>query len=139
MQKPERLLVLLLRLDAVILLGALLAVFLPSRWMVEVHGWLGLGDLPGIPIVGYLTRSLAALYALRGAVVLFLSFDVSRYAPLITFMAVTTIVFGLALVAIDVAAGMPWFWLLVEGPVIAAIWAAILWLQKEANERRGAR
>lgn len=104
--------------------------------MVEVHGWLDLGDLPGLPIVGYLTRSLAALYALRGALVLFISFDVSRYAPLITFMAVTTIVFGLALVAIDVAAGMPWFWLLAEGPVIAAIWAAILWLQNEAKKRR---
>ena len=106
--------------------------------MVEVHSWLGLGNLPGLPIVGYLTRSLAALYALRGALVLFISFDVARYAALITFMAVTTIVFGFALVAIDVAAGMPWFWFLVEGPVIAAIWAVILWLQKEVNERRDA-
>lgn len=88
--------------------------------------------------VGYLTRSLAALYALRGALVLFISFDVSRYAALITFMGVTTIVFGFALVAIDVAAGMPWFWLLAEGPIIATIWAVILWLQKEANGRRGA-
>ena len=106
--------------------------------MVEIHSWLGLGDLPGVPIVGYLTRSLAALYALRGALVLFISFDVARYAALITFMAVTTIVFGFALIAIDVATGMPWFWFLVEGPVIAAIWAAILWLQKEANGRRSA-
>lgn len=136
MQRREKLMVLLIRLDAGVLLCALFAIFLPTHWMQATHAWLGLGELPDLPIARYLTRSLSALYALRGGLVLFISFDVERYAPLVTFMAVTTIVFGLALVAIDLAAGMPWYWVLAEGPVIAGIWALILWLQKGVKNGR---
>lgn len=135
MNEPQRLLVFLLRLDAVILLGALFAVVLPRPWMAGVHAWLGMGSLPDAVIVGYLTRSLASLYALRGVLLFYISFDVVRYAPLITMIAMATIAFALSLLSIDLAVGMPWFWTLIEGPGIAAIWTAILWLQRQGAKQ----
>ena len=51
------------------------------------HASLGLGPMPQGPLVGYLIRSASALYALHGALALFLSFDVRRYWRVITFLA----------------------------------------------------
>ena len=46
-----------------------------------IHRQVGLGELPQVPIVGYLTRSISALYALHGALLVFMAGDVRRYLP----------------------------------------------------------
>jgi hypothetical protein len=80
-------------------------------------------------VVEYLARSASALYALHGALVLFLSFDVPRYWRLITFLAVAALVHGAVMTGIDLAAGMPVAWTLGEGPCFAATGAVVLLLQ----------
>jgi hypothetical protein len=56
----ERLLANVLRFGASILFLATGAVLLPFSLMDVGHLWLGLGPLPNIPIIHYLTRSLSA-------------------------------------------------------------------------------
>jgi Na+-translocating ferredoxin:NAD+ oxidoreductase RnfD subunit len=128
MLRPEKVLVTLLRMGAVITLSALGAVVMPQTWMAAIHQALGMGDLPDLPIVGYLTRSLSALYAVHGAMLLFVSFDVRRYLPLVRFSAGLVIVFGAMLLAIDAAAGLPWWWTFVEGPFLVVLGTVLLGL-----------
>lgn len=134
--KKQTGLVLILRILGGVDLLALLAVFLPLGWMARTHAWLGMGELPPAPIVGYLTRSASALYALHGAIILFLSFDPRRYARLITFLAVAALFHGAVMLGIDLAAEMPVFWTLLEGPAFAATGAIVLLIQW--RERFGA-
>ena len=107
MNRYEKVLVLLLRLDGIIMLAALLPSMMPLAWMKEVHRCLGMGELPDGPIIGYLTRSLSLMYAMHGAVLFFVSFDVRRFLPVVKFVAVLTILFGLWMTALDVVVGMP--------------------------------
>jgi hypothetical protein len=130
--KSRTALVVVLRLFGAIDSFALVAVFLPHSWMSSAHAFLGLGTLPDAPIVGYLTRSTSALYALHGAMILIVSFDVSRYWRLITFLAVAALVHGAIMLGIGFAVGMPWYWTLVEGPGFAATGAIVLVIQSRA-------
>jgi hypothetical protein len=128
MNRNERTLVLLLRLDGIIMLAALLPSMMPLAWMKEIHRFLGMGELPDGPIIGYLTRSLSLMYAIHGAVLLFLSWDVHRFLPIVKVVAVLTILFGLWLIALDVVAGMPVFWIVCEGPSLFFLYCVVFWL-----------
>ena len=128
MNRYEKTLVLLLRLDGIIMLAALLPSMMPLAWMKEVHRCLGMGELPDGPIIGYLTRSLSLMYAMHGAVLFFVSFDVRRFLPVVKFVAVLTILFGLWMTALDVVVGMPLFWIASEGPVLFVLYGVVLWL-----------
>jgi hypothetical protein len=125
MDRAERWLVLLLRVSAGVLLLATAAIFLPTAWMQATHHALGLGELPDLPVIQYLTRSLSGLYAFHGLFVLYVSFDVRRYLPLIRFVSLASALGGLCLLAIDLAAGMPWFWTLGEGPSLVLFYGII--------------
>jgi hypothetical protein len=69
------------------MLTALVAVVMPYDWMNAIHQRQGLGELPHVPIIGYLTRSISALYALHGALLVFLAGDVRRFLPVVRFLA----------------------------------------------------
>lgn len=131
----ERVLVVLMRVASGMMLLALGAVVMPFAWMDGVHRNLGLGPLPDTTIVHYLTRSASALYAAYGAVMLFLSFDVRRYRPVILFKAATGVVFGIGMLALDVAVGMPWHWTVGEGPFIIALGATVFWLARSVSDQ----
>jgi hypothetical protein len=124
----ERLLVLVLRSAGAVLLLAYAAVFLPAAWMAAAHRWLGLGEFPSAPLVDYLTRSISILYGVKGGLYLLLSTDVRRYRQVIVYSGWAAIGFGLAMIVIDVRAGMPWTWTLGEGPCIILAGAALLFL-----------
>ena len=124
----ERFLVLVLRFSGVVLLLAFAAVFLPVTWMAAAHRWLGLGKFPSFPIVDYLTRSISILYGIKGGLYLLLSTDVRRFRPVIVYSAWAAIGFGLAMLVIDVRAGLPWTWTFGEGPFIILAGVAILTL-----------
>lgn len=113
-----RLLVLLLRLAGGVTVTAFLAMFLPVDWMAAVHSRLGLGEFPRLPVVDYLARSIAALYGFHGVLLLLVSRDPVRHRSIVWFIAFMNIAFGLMLIAIDLHAGMPWYWTLAEGPPI---------------------
>jgi hypothetical protein len=130
---PHRRLALALRILGTLDLLAMLAALSPRPWIVLAHEWCGLGSLPDGPIVGYLFRSSSLLYALHGAMIWFVAGDVTRYWPLIRFLAALAVIHGAILVGIDAAEELPDWWRWAEGPGFAATGAIVLWLQ-----RRGA-
>jgi hypothetical protein len=116
---PDTLLTILLRLVGGVELCAIPFIFFPLPWMDSVHDrLLGLSSLPDRPIVEYLTRSLSALYAVHGAVVMSISFNIERYRPLVRFLGYLHLLLGLTILGIDLAAGLPWWWVAMEGPGI---------------------
>jgi hypothetical protein len=125
---------LLLRALGILDLAALGGVLMPESWMAVVHGWLGMGEFPQALVVGYLARSASLMYAQHGAVFLFLSGDVRHYRRLITCMAAIALVSGGVMLAIDLVAGIPLAWTLVEGPGYIALAITVLWLQSRAND-----
>ncbi|MCH8805859.1 MAG: hypothetical protein IH986_07205 [Planctomycetes bacterium] len=135
----EKCLVLLLRVLGCTVCLAFFAMFLPLGWMAAIHARLGLGTFPDGPIVEYLTRSLAAMYAIHGGVVLLAATDVRRYAGLIVYLAVAGVLFGIAILVIDIVSGMPAYWTVGEGPPILVIGAVILWLLRKTLAADGSR
>ncbi len=121
----EKALIVILRGLGVLVLFALLAVIMPHSCMDITNRWLGLGELPNTEIVGYLTRSLSAMYALHGALLVYLSFQVRRFAPVIRFLAAMGVVFGAIMLGIDLAVGMPWWWTWGEGPLVVPVYAFV--------------
>jgi hypothetical protein len=128
--RSERRLSLLLRGVGCLDLMALIAVVMPQHWMDVGHKFLGLGPIPHDPIVGYLARSASALYALHGAMILFISFDVVRYDRLIRFLAIAALVHGAVILGIDLGEPLPPLWRYGEGPAFAATGVLVLWLQR---------
>lgn len=136
MRDCEKLLILLLRLSAATTLLALPCALLPLAWMDWTHQQLGLGDLPHGPIVVYLTRSLSLLYGLHGALTLALSLDVRRYLPVIRVLALLMVAFSLAMLLVDLDAGLPWYWTAAEGPSLLVFYGLVAWCAFGVDERR---
>jgi hypothetical protein len=136
MTRAESILTWLLRISGVVLLVALGAVLMPFEWMDLIHRRIGLGELPHIPIIGYLTRSVSALYALHGALLLFVARDVRRYLPLVRFLAVASGVFGVLLLGLDQAVGMPLQWTIGEGPYVTVLSGLLFWLVRRVEKER---
>src|SRR5688572_1278882 len=110
-----------MRLTAVLLLAAAIAVVLPYGWLDAAHQGLGLGVLPEQPTVLYLARSLSVLYACLGACYWYASRDVRRYLPLLRFSMPVTLVFTATLIGIDLVSEMPVWWTVAEGAFLA-VW-----------------
>ena len=121
---------LLLQVIGVTALLAMGAVVMPLAWMVSVHSWLGLGEMPTAPIVGYLARSLSAFYALFGALFLALSTDLMRYLPIVRVVGWSVATFGVVMTFVDFSIGMPLSWTLTEGPLTLATAIVILFLAR---------
>jgi hypothetical protein len=126
----RRILVILLRLAGAITATAFLAIFLPTEWMAAVHARLGLGEFPRVPVVDYLTRSIAALYGFHGVLLLLVSRDPVRHRAIVRYVGVMHVLFGAGLVAIDLHAGLPLVWALTEGPPIVAFGLLVLYLSR---------
>lgn len=109
-------LVWVLRMGGVAMLTALVFVFCPFGWMQAIHARAGLGDLAYTPILSYLTRTLSAMYASMGAILLCLSTDVERYRPLIRVIAWIALLGGAGVTILDAALRLPLFWTATEGP-----------------------
>src|ERR1700722_13410032 len=107
---PEKSLVWFLRFTALCLLAAAGAVVMPYSWMDAIHEWLGLGTLPDSPLVGYLTRSLSALYAILGALSWHVTSDLRRYLPMLRFSVMLSFGFSVTLIGIDWMVAMPTWW-----------------------------
>jgi hypothetical protein len=123
-----KLLRILLWLLGLSMLLAVAPVVMPFSWMVEIHRWLGLGEMPTEPIVEYLARSLSAFYAVFGAVFLFVALDLERYRPLVRFLGITFAVMGVVVTWVDLLAGLPWWWTAFEGPPGVGTGVVLWWL-----------
>ena len=127
-----RAIVFLLRLGGVVTACAFFAMFLPVEFMASTHDRLGIGEFPRIPLVDYLTRSIAALYGFHGCLLLLISTDPMRYRAFVYYAAIMNLLFGVIMIAIDLHAGMPLIWTLLEGPPIIALGIALVVLNSEA-------
>ncbi len=125
---PDKVLMWVLRIVAVILMTAIVPAVMPSAWMEEIPIRLGMGELPRGPMIGYLTHSLSGMYAMHGAIVFFVSLDVRRYLPVVKCLGVLAAMFGVGMIVLDVVVGMPMFWILCEGPFIIVVGGVMLWL-----------
>ena len=115
------------------LMLATIAVFLPVALMATLHQWLGLGDFPDAPITIYLARSTSLLYAMHGAVMFFVAWDFERCEPLVPLLGWLHVVLGIAMIGVDLNAGMPLYWTAGEGLPIALTGGAILWLNDRST------
>lgn len=116
--KAEELLARVLQACGTILCLSFLATLMPTAWMESIHQGLDVGTFPESFLVEYLTRSVSALYAVHGVLYFVLARDVRRHAPVITYVAWSTIAFGVIMLGIDLKAGAPPYWTLLEGPGI---------------------
>lgn len=126
-------LVLLLRVGGVLACFAVLAIFLPTAWMAAVHRWLGLGEFPDAAVTQYLSRSVSAFYAMFGGLTILASLDLRRFGPVITYLAIAAMVFGVVITGVDAMAKMPTYWTLVEGPPTFVIGLVILLLNRRVQ------
>jgi hypothetical protein len=130
----ERFLVWLLRINAGVLLLALPCALLPFAWMDAVHREaLGLGQLADLPITRYMARSLSLVYALHGCVIVLVLSDWPRYRPAVPVLAWLHVALGWAMLAVDLDAGMPWYWTAAEGPSLVAFASLILITDRRAR------
>ena len=87
-ETAERLLVWILRAAGTVCALAIVPMLMPTAWAQAAHAAIGLGKLPGEPIVEYLVRGMSAMCALYGGLLLLLATDVHRYRRVITYQAV---------------------------------------------------
>jgi len=128
MTRQDRFLRLFLRIIGTASLFAVVAVVMPYSWMNAIHQWLGMGQLPPEPIVGYLARSTSVFYALFGGLLWAVSFDLQRHRLVLWYLGAAIILFGAALFAVDLLEGMPFYWSLCEGPIDIGFGIVILYL-----------
>jgi hypothetical protein len=133
--RAERILQLLLRVVGSIALLAIPCVLMPYSWMNAIHHGLGMGELASEPVVGYLARSTSAFYALLGGLFWLVSWDLRRHRPVIRYLGLAVILIGFALLGVDLAEGMPWWWSLAEGSFNMVFGVVILWLGRSIRER----
>jgi hypothetical protein len=137
---PDRcslILVLILRVGGGLTCLAVFAIFLPTTWMAVIHRWLGLGEFPDTPIIQYLARSISALYALCGGLTILASLNVHRFGPVITYLAIASMLFGVVMIGVDMMAAMPTSWTAGEGPPILALGLVILLLNRRVQRDAG--
>lgn len=134
-ETAERNLTWLLRVLGSVTLLALIAVVMPTRWMAAVNDWIGLDPFAPSPLMEYLTRSLSAVYALVGALTLFVSRNVSRYAALIAFSGRLTVILGVFFTVLGIRAGLPSAWAWFEGPPTIVLGLSMTYLAGRTRDR----
>jgi hypothetical protein len=137
MRNPERWLKVLLFLFGLPAVFALVPFVMPRSWMMDIHESIGMGTLPSKPIVEYLARYASGFSAFYGLLLLLLTTDVRRYAPIITFQAVTVIVLSTVIAIFARRGGMPSWWIIAD---LASCWGycgAMLWVQRKIPQNSG--
>lgn len=124
----------LLRLIGGSICLAFFTIFFPLGWMQQIHAGLGLGEIPDQPIFEYLTRSLSSMYFAHGCVVLLASSNVVRFLPLVWLVCGLNLLLGAILLVTDLAAPMPWFWTILEGPPIILVGLLLFWLTRKLQK-----
>lgn len=115
------------------LLLATFAIFLPVSAMAKAHAFLGLGEFPDAPITIYLARSTSVLYALHGAVTVFVAWRWDPLKVMVPFLGFLHILLGLTMLGIDLTTPMPAYWTAVEGGPVAALGALIVWMSRKMS------
>lgn len=118
----------LLQLVGAVTLLAFGAALMPSNWIVEIAEELGFEPFPDSPLTFYLARHLSLLYGLVGVFLIILSFDLPRYRPLVWYIAIGTMSFGVLQLLVDWMSELPWWWTIGESTSTFAGGVLIYWV-----------
>ena len=124
--KAEKLLVWILRTAGAVFALASMPMLMPTAWAQAAHAAIGLGELPGKPIVMYLVHGMCTLY---GGLLLLLAGEVHWYRRVITFQALailTVATYGSILMHHLPVLGN---YILIDGAVCWLYCLPTLWLQ----------
>ncbi|EMI16913.1 signal peptide protein [Rhodopirellula maiorica SM1] len=124
---------LFLQFVGLVTLLAFPAAMMPEKWMVEIAKLLGIHSFPAAPLTFYLARHLSILYGFVGIGLLVLARDLVRYRPLVRYLAVGTIAFGVAQFVVDSMAGMPSWWTWGESISTVAGGGLLVWLNRAGS------
>lgn len=127
----------LLRVAGSVEILAFVAVLMPRSWMEASHAWLGLGEMPGGPLIMFMIRQASYVYGMHGVLLWMLASDVARYRPLVLFTGFSFLLAAPVFLVIDHTAGMPLYWTVSDVAGCAFFGAALLWLNRgEAGHER---
>ena len=113
---------------------AVVVAFLPWQMIERVHQSLRLGALPDHATVEYLVRSVSLLHAVFGALLVFLSYDIVRFAPVVRCIACLLCVTALALIPVDRLSGMPLWWSVLQVGGLLVIGTYLWWALRVPGE-----
>ena len=130
----------LLLLTGVILLLAFVAVVISPSAMASGHQWLGLGEFPDRPITIYLARSTSLLYGVHGVLMVYTALTMKQHWRFVWLFGALHVLIGLTMLFTDITAGMPVYWIIGEGPPVAALGVVMIalymrgyWLHAEQS------
>ena len=126
----ERLQAWLLRFVGTFEMLAFISVVMPRAWMEASHAWLGLGEMPGGPVLMFMIRQASYSYGMHGISLWVLATDVKRFRPLVIFNAVAFLLAAPVFLVIDHTSGMPLWWTVGDTLGCAFFGAALLWLDR---------
>ena len=130
----ERLLPWLLRFAGAIEMLAFVSVVMPRSWMEASHAWLGLGEMPGGPVLMFMIRQASYAYGMHGVTLWVLAADVRRFRPLVVLNGVVFLLAAPVFLVIDHTSGMPLWWTVGDTLACAFFGAALLWLTRGGDE-----
>jgi hypothetical protein len=119
-----------LRLTGATEILAFISVVMPRSWMEVSHSWLGLGEMPGGPLIMFMIRQASYAYGMHGVSLWLMATDVRRYQPLIVFNAISFLGAAVVFAVIDYTAGMPIWWTIVDAVGCASFGVAVLILNR---------
>lgn len=114
MPNSDRRLSIILKLVGYSALCAFGAAVMPAAWIETLSKLLGIDPFPDSPLTFYLARNLSLMYGFVGAFLVMIASNLDRYRPLVRWMTLATIVFGILQLCVNAMAGLPAWWTLGE-------------------------
>jgi len=127
----------LLRAAGAVEMLAFIAVVMPRSWMEISHTWLGLGQMPGGPVLMFLIRQASYTYGMHGISLWVIASNVERFRPLVILNGISFLLAGPVFFLIDYTSGMPWWWTAEDSLGCMSFGAALLWLSREKPSQSG--
>lgn len=132
-ETAEKLLVWILRGAGVVCALAIAPMLMPIAWAQSAHADIGLGELPGEPVVEYLVRGMSAMCALYGGLLILLANDVHRYRRVITYQAIAILTVATCGTIIMHSLPVLGKYVLMDGASCWLYCVPTLWLQTRLN------
>ena len=120
----------LLRLAGSVEILAFIAVIMPRSWMEVAHAWLGMGEMPGGPLIMFMIRQASYTYGMHGISLWVLASDVVRFRTLVLLNSIAYLLAAPAFFLIDYTSGMPWYWTVMDSLGCGFFGAALLLLNR---------
>src|SRR5215204_6041499 len=106
----QRLQAWLLRLAGAVEILAFISVVMPRAWMETAHTWLGLGEMPGGPLLIFMIRQASYSYGMHGISLWVIASNVERFRQLVILNGIAFLLAGPVFFLIDYTSGMPLWW-----------------------------